>query len=604
MKSLSYCESYPIHSCIYRNDLKLLKEILKKKDIQKLINKKDNHGNSPIQLALMLNRHNCLMALLEYDCNIFDVNHFGWKPLDEASMLNDVDAIEKIYRKIWKIYHEKVTSKGGYFEEMNKTAPNLFLKLKLKIKTTIPILSRLNTTAFLTVHKNKHSMKTTITIGGIDLRGVPKIIKGNMSVLVHYNKKTDEYRLYAMNNAKKIYQELFPNIPESHLKYTVNTHLGSNKIISVIPDFNRTVIKPRKGNLLKNIYKKFTLENGKSYRAVAYKLKYLDVRIYNRKDEAIIGENESIIKNIIDEPKTTNDSNKQNRKFIIDNDDSKSTKDSELDNSDIEPDYDSESDIEESCNSKQEDEKLINLFDNNTKGKKKEKEEDIMYTVNKDGETRTFKYETTMESTTDWEEAYREKYSKGVDLMYGVLGYDKNNETVIRLSPQEIERLNLHKVTEEEYFNPSNTKPLHLGRIMNVNEETKSFKRKIRLWIAKDSSNFPISLRDMKSLLDFLVVNAVNPSLFCEPEEDISNETSPMKLLIYSAYKFLTETLYESFEEKNAFPLKIIVPLYPSVTFEVTTIDCSIDSKYVPDSEFDIPDDYDSGVVYFEHIEK
>ncbi|ORX64276.1 hypothetical protein BCR32DRAFT_273169 [Anaeromyces robustus] len=606
-------KTYPLHRCIYRNDVKNLEKLLKEEKYRKIINEKDNHGNAPIHLALMLNRHHCLMVLLKCkESNPFILNNKGWSPINEASVLNDVDALELIYRKIWKVYEVKVDEKDGFYDQINKTAPNVYLKFKIKIKTSIPLLKRLNTTVYLTMLKNKKSMKHTITIGGVDMRGVPKIIKGNMSLLIKLDEKRGSRTIYAVNNEKKLYQELYPHVPDYYLAQSINSNIGATKLINVHPDFSNTVIKPKKGGILKNNYKGFSFESGKIYRAVAYKVKNVDLMIYNRIDEGIIGENESIIK-VVDEREISKKSKKQESKFIIDCDDTKSINNTEPD-SDPEPDYDSDSDSDcgkEEEYSKQErknmitedDAKLLNYFDKD-KGKKKTKEE-IEYTVTKDGKTKTFMYETTQESTLDWEEAYHEKYSKGVDLVYGVLGIKEyDNRKVKRYTPQEIENLNLHKITEEEYFNPASTKPLHMGRIMEVSEEKKTFKRKIRLWMAKDSSEFPVTLKDIEPLLRYFAITAVNPSLFYESEEEASKETSTAKLLDYNAFKFLTTALYDSFEEKNTFPLKIIIPLYPSVNLEIKTVDCSIDEKYVQDCEFEIPSDYSPGNVYFERIEK
>jgi len=83
---MTISESYPIHRCIYRNDPEALKELLSDVTMQQKINEYDNHGNTPLHLALMLNRHNCIIILLNYNCDVFSRNNSGWNPMDEASM--------------------------------------------------------------------------------------------------------------------------------------------------------------------------------------------------------------------------------------------------------------------------------------------------------------------------------------------------------------------------------------------------------------------------------------------------------------------------------------------------------------------------------------
>jgi len=80
-------ETFPLHRCIFRNDVEGLNKILKDEEASKLINTKDNHGNTPLHLALMLDRRNCVLSLLRNsDCDCVTRNNYGWNPLEEATM--------------------------------------------------------------------------------------------------------------------------------------------------------------------------------------------------------------------------------------------------------------------------------------------------------------------------------------------------------------------------------------------------------------------------------------------------------------------------------------------------------------------------------------
>ncbi|ORX78220.1 hypothetical protein BCR32DRAFT_282494 [Anaeromyces robustus] len=617
-------ESFPIHRLIFQNDPITLKKLLQNKKFQEYINQRDNHGNTPIHLALMLNRHNCLMVLLKYNCNVFTHNYYGWSPLNEASMLGNVDAIEIIILKKWKKIHDILIEPKGLVYEWNKTTPYLYLKLKMNLKSSIPLLKKLNNKCYFTVYKNKKDFLFKTTIGGIDNSGIPKIIDGSISILIKYEEFTNSYTFYGIDNLKKRYQEFYPNVPDFYLINTIQEKLGINNIINFHIDLSHFKVKLKKGKILKKKYKKITLENGTSYKAIIYKARNIDVIATSRKDEAFINENESIIKNtfkknIISRAKSKR-LNKSNT-ITDDNNDNdsksyKSTKTSE-DDSDSNSDNDSDfnSDNEESFSNKykenkeertlnKEEEKFVNYLNTrfNPKGGKDKISEDevIMYTINKDGESKTFKYESSMESTLDWEQAYHEKYSKNVDLMYDVLGYGiKNVKKVKHLSPQEIEKLNLQKITEEEYFNSTSTNPLHIGRIMEVSEERKHFNQKIKFWMIKENSNFPISAKDIKPVLEYFIAFLLDLYEMNESDKNFY-ESSPINKLDKGTHEFIINSLIDLAISKNSYPVKISIPIYPSVNLSLSTVDCSTDPKFIPDKLFEIPDNYKNDRVYFE----
>jgi len=89
-----------------------------------------------------------------------------------------------------------------------------------------------------------------------------------------------------------------------------------------------------------------------------------------------------------------------------------------------------------------------------------------------------------MEDTIDWEQAYHDKYANDSDTLYALFNGKKEKTKLKILSHSEIEKLNLKNLSEEEYFNSSSTDKLHLGKIMNVNEE-KRLHNNVKFWMTK-----------------------------------------------------------------------------------------------------------------------
>jgi len=608
---MTVTESYPIHRCVYRNDAVKLRELLMDSSMKERINEYDNHGNSPLHLALMLNRYSCILLLIKNGGDIFTRNNFGWSPMDESAMLGNADIIENLAYLKWKEAMEKITGPGGLLEQWNQTTPNLFIKYKGKVRTTIPLLQKLGYKDILAFYKKGNSVRLDFTIGGFDLRGIPKVIRGKMSFLLRFEESAGIYKIYIIDHNEKTYQEFYPKLPKWYLDNNIRTKLSATKVFKIFFDLSQFTIKEKKGGILKKGTKTFQLENGKSYKCVQYKGKKANIIIRKRNDEAKIGESESVIKTKF----IKSDSHSSPFAQFTKSDNSGKSSDSikrrntESSNSDDESDSDSSdsdndsnfSDDEDSSSNKKlprQDSKdsKISEYVNSLDAKKDESNPNnntVTYTVNKDGESKTYEKSTDLEDTLDWEQAYCDKYYQTNDVMHNILNSKEDGETK-RLNHMDIVKLNLKKISEEEYFDPKSTEPMHMGRIMNVVEERRTYKHKVKYWMTKESSNFPILPIDIKPILELSMMLLLDQIKSNNGASDLDK----------SAYELITKDLIERAQKKKSFPIKISIPLYPSVAFQITCLQCSKDVKTLPDELFEIPKDYKNTDVYFKVINK
>ncbi|ORX53909.1 hypothetical protein BCR36DRAFT_323355 [Piromyces finnis] len=603
---MTVLETYPIHRCIYRNDAVSLRELLMDKKVKERINENDNHGNSPLHLALMLNRFSCISILLQNGSDIFCRNSFGWSALNESSLLGNADLIETMTFYKWKNVIEKITGPGGLMEEWNKTTPNLYVKYKGKIRTTIPLLQKLGYKDIEQFYKKGNSVRLDFTIGGFDMSGIPKVIRGNMSFILKFDESSGIYKVFIIDHNEKKYQEFYPNIPRWYLDNSIRSKLSASKLYKFKLDLSQFTFKEKKGGLLKKSTKTFQLENGKSYKCTQYKAKKANIFIKKRNDEAKIGESESIIKTKY----IKGDSNKNPFAKYIKNENNGSSsstesihrKNTEASNSDDDSDSDSSNSDNETNISDDENESTIkslplqdNKESNNiVESKKTDDDNTVTYTVNRNGETKTYEKKTELEDTLDWEQAYCDKYYQDNNAVVHNILNTNDDEKTKRLNHMDIVKLNLKKITEEEYFDSNSTLPLHMGRIMNVVEERKAYKHKIKLWMAKESSNFPIAAIDLKPVLELFMMLLFDQ---VKSQEDCSDMEK-------MAYKFITQDIIEKSQNKHSFPVKISVPLYQSIAFQLTTLDCSKDVNMLPDELFEIPKDYKNDNVFFKIINR
>lgn len=315
-----------------------------------------------------------------------------------------------------------------------------------------------------------------------------------------------------------------------------------------------------KGNILKKNTKTFTMENGKSYKCDQYRGKNTTIIVKKRNDEAIIGECESIIKNEEKEEELTLDKKKDGHSKVLsdrqnsfnssNDSDNESDSDSGLDDSDDESDNEGNLNKKKVASNNSKNvvvpEFIDDLYGNESKNKKKNETQTVTYTINQNGETRTFEKTTTMEDRLDWEQAYHEKYAQNNDFVYSLIKGKKDETKLKKLNFMEIEKLNLKKITEDEYFNPSSTNNIHIGRIMNITEEKKIIKSKVKYWMVKKNNKFPISGIDILPIVKYITMILLDQVKSDKNSEEIDINT----------FKRITEDLFNLLKEKDTFPIK------------------------------------------------
>jgi len=157
-----------------------LKELLNDEEIIKKINERDNHGNTPLNLALMLGRRNCIITLINSGCDIITRNNYGWNPLDESIFLGDVDIVEKI--SILKIKTYIRTFGNVILKKWNEVLPNFYFKNKIKFKCPIPVLAKLLVSDTMELFKRDNCFRINTSLAGISYKGIPRVL---MKYFIH-----------------------------------------------------------------------------------------------------------------------------------------------------------------------------------------------------------------------------------------------------------------------------------------------------------------------------------------------------------------------------------------------------------------------------------
>ncbi|KAL6612451.1 hypothetical protein U3516DRAFT_901632 [Neocallimastix sp. 'constans'] len=697
---MTITESYPIHRCVFRNDQFGLRELLKDKEMKKRINELDHHGNSPIHLALMLDRRNCILILLNNGCDVITRNTYNWNPLDEAIMLGDIDIIEKITLMKYRDYAKGFAVSGGKLEEWNSVLPCVHLKLKFKCKSTVPMIAKICPKDTINFYKKGNFFRIDTSISGFDTRGIPRIIKGDITIIAKF--KIDGLcQILLLDNKKKAYQELYPEMPQWVINNLLKSSIDIKTLFKIFLDTSNLIIKQRKGGLLKKTKKTLQMERNKVYKADLFKAKDFKIIIRKRGNESTIGDHKSDIRTkILNVEQSRNKTMKRDsanlniqdselissklmnieKSFMLESkgnggDKGKGKSSNKLFkrkgksakyDSDDESDDDSDDDsvisndennitmssssirgsisgepiVKKSIFQKYLDESILDYKDfdlyltksisdmiSNGKDKDGQKvtETDILYLrqmypgyieyimsgfhedfdllnqqnekakaqkkVSKDGKTVTYEITDDMEDTLDWDEAFnkKEKAAMTAANLEKARKEKEWQEKVARFKNFDWEH---SKVTEDQYFDEShNPGILHMGRIMSIDEERKSFTNSIKFWMSQENT-FPINFSQFQPLIDYISL------MFF----DQVNKTDEEDHFDRDEYRYGIKCIQEMLQADRRFPIKIIIPILASVKAQLRFTECNTNPEDIPDSLFEIPKNYKYGEIYFLNI--
>ena len=100
-------------------------------------------------------------------------------------------------------------------------------------------------------------------------------------------------------------------------------------------------------------------------------------------------------------------------------------------------------------------------------------------------------------------------------------------------------------ITEEEYFDTSNTQSLHLGRVMEIDEEKRRIKNVLKCWLTKEGA-FPLNCYHVKPLIDILCLIVFDQVNIKVEEKDYDRN------IYYNLCKFV----FKEIDGDKRFPLK------------------------------------------------
>ncbi|VEN60740.1 unnamed protein product [Callosobruchus maculatus] len=157
---------YPLHWCVWKNDYKTLGGLLVKKEHD--IEKKDNHGRTPLMLAVTLGHLESVRTLLNAEANVNCENINGWTVVQEAVATGDPELLHMVLeRRDYQRYTNRMAGIPGLLQRL-KEAPDFYVEMKWEFTSWVPLVSRMCPSDTYKVYKQGSNVRIDTTLLGFD----------------------------------------------------------------------------------------------------------------------------------------------------------------------------------------------------------------------------------------------------------------------------------------------------------------------------------------------------------------------------------------------------------------------------------------------------
>uniref|UniRef100_A0A8C5XEU8 Ankyrin repeat domain-containing protein 13C n=1 Tax=Microcebus murinus TaxID=30608 RepID=A0A8C5XEU8_MICMU len=210
---------YPVHECVFKGDVRRLSSLIRTHNI----GQKDNHGNTPLHLAVMLGNKECAHLLLAHNAPVKVKNAQGWSPLAEAISYGDRQMITALLRKLKQQSRESVEEKRPrLLKALKENLGSYFLPFVFK--NTVPLLSRILPSDACKIYKQGINIRLDTTL--IDFTDM-KCQRGDLSFIFNGDAAPSE-SFVVLDNEQKVYQRIHHEESEMETEEEVDILMSSD----------------------------------------------------------------------------------------------------------------------------------------------------------------------------------------------------------------------------------------------------------------------------------------------------------------------------------------------------------------------------------------
>ncbi|XP_057572400.1 ankyrin repeat domain-containing protein 13C isoform X3 [Hippopotamus amphibius kiboko] len=211
---------YPVHECVFKGDVRRLSSLIRTHNI----GQKDNHGNTPLHLAVMLGNKECAHLLLAHNAPVKVKNAQGWSPLAEAISYGDRQMITALLRKLKQQSRESVEEKRPRLLKALKELGDFYLELHWDFQSWVPLLSRILPSDACKIYKQGINIRLDTTL--IDFTDM-KCQRGDLSFIFNGDAAPSE-SFVVLDNEQKVYQRIHHEESEMETEEEVDILMSSD----------------------------------------------------------------------------------------------------------------------------------------------------------------------------------------------------------------------------------------------------------------------------------------------------------------------------------------------------------------------------------------
>ncbi|KAG8035497.1 hypothetical protein G9C98_006943 [Cotesia typhae] len=230
---------YPIHKCIFQSDIQSLSTLIRTHNIAE----KDKHGNTPLHLAVMLGRKECIQLLLAHGAPLKVKNLAGWSPLAEAISYGDRQTISSLVRKLKQQAREQMEERRPDLVSALHKMGDFYMELKWDFQSWVPLVSRILPSDICRIHKSGASIRMDTTL--VDFNDM-RWERGDISFIFNGDQKPGK-SLTVLDNKAKLYQRVRYEETELEIEDEVDVLMSSDIMAAQMSTKNITFVRAQTG---------------------------------------------------------------------------------------------------------------------------------------------------------------------------------------------------------------------------------------------------------------------------------------------------------------------------------------------------------------------